>query len=79
MTYLLDTNTCVVYLRGKNAKLRNRVDACPPTDIALCTIVLAELYYGAAKSRDPKAGRAAVDTFAAPYSCLSFDPAAAAE
>lgn len=73
MTYLLDTNTCVVYLRGKNAKLRTRVDTCPPADIALCSIVLGELYYGADKSSNPAAGRAAVDAFAAPFACLSFD------
>lgn len=77
MKYLLDTNTCVVYLRGKNARLRARVDTCPPADIALCTIVLGELYYGADKSRNPVAGRAAVDAFAAPYACLPFDRAEA--
>jgi tRNA(fMet)-specific endonuclease VapC len=79
MTHLLDTNTCVVYIRGKNLKLRNRVDSSSPADLALCTIVLAELYYGAAKSRDPIAERAKVDALAAPYPCLPFDPVAAGE
>jgi len=79
MTHLLDTNACIGYLRAKNAKLRSRVDSSAPGDIALCTIVLAELLYGAAKSRDPVAEGAAVDAFAAPYACLPFDPAAAAE
>lgn len=79
MTHLLDTNACVVYIRGKNLKLRARVDSTSPGDIALCTIVLAELLYGAAKSRDPVAERAVVEALAVPYACLPFDPAAATE
>lgn len=79
MTHLLDTNACVAYLRARNAKLCGRVDSSPPGDVALCTIVLAELLYGAVKSRDPVTERAAVDAFAAPYACLPFDPAAATE
>jgi tRNA(fMet)-specific endonuclease VapC len=77
MTYLLDSNACVVYLRGKNLLLRSRVDSRPAADIALCTVVLAELYFGADKGKNPAAGRAAVDAFAAPYACLPFDRAAA--
>ncbi len=77
MTYLLDTNACVVYLRGKNAKLRSRVDSSSTADLGLCTVVLAELYFGAAKSRDPVAERANVDAFAAPFACIPFDRAAA--
>jgi len=79
MTHLLDSNTCIGYLRGKNVKLRTRVDSTPAADIALCTIVLAELLFGAAKSRDPVGERTKVDALAAPYACLSFDPAAAVE
>lgn len=33
MKYLLDTNPCVVYLRGKNALLRQRFALHPSSDI----------------------------------------------
>ncbi len=47
MTYLLDTNAWIAYLGQKNPKLVRRFQQTSPQDIALCSIVLAELYYGA--------------------------------
>jgi hypothetical protein len=35
MMYLLDTNVCVQYLRGKNLSIRDRLAACAPSDIRL--------------------------------------------
>jgi predicted nucleic acid-binding protein len=35
MMYLLDTNVCVQYLRGKNSSIRDRLANCQPTDIRL--------------------------------------------
>ena len=77
MKFLLDTSPCVVYLRGKNSLLLQRFQQHAAADIALCTVVLAELYYGAAKSSNPARERTAVDAFAAPFVCLPFDQPAA--
>jgi tRNA(fMet)-specific endonuclease VapC len=77
MKFLLDTTPCVVYLRGKNPLLLQRFQQHVSADIALCTVVLAELYYGADKSNNPHRHRTAVDAFAGPYVCLSFDRGAA--
>jgi tRNA(fMet)-specific endonuclease VapC len=77
MTFLLDTTPCVTYLRGRNALVLQRLQQHPAGDVALCTIVLAELYYGADKSNNPARNRTAVDTFAGPYLCLPFDNRAA--
>jgi tRNA(fMet)-specific endonuclease VapC len=77
MKYLLDTNPCIVYLRGKNPLLLQRFRQHPPSDIAISSVVLAELYYGADRSTNPSRERAAVDAFAAPFVCLPFDRAAA--
>jgi tRNA(fMet)-specific endonuclease VapC len=77
MKFLLDTTPCVVYLRGKNSLLLQRFQQHTAADIALCTIVLAELYFGADKSNNPARQRTAVDAFAGPYICLPFDQRAA--
>lgn len=77
MIYLLDTNVCITYLRGKDAQLKQRVDAHPPPDLVICSVVLAELYYGAAMSNQPSVHRSKVQAFAAPFLCLPFDEAAA--
>jgi tRNA(fMet)-specific endonuclease VapC len=77
MKFLLDTTPCVAFLRGQNALLLQRFQQHSAGDIALCTIVLTELYYGADKSNNPARQRTAVDAFAGPYTCLSFDQRAA--
>ena len=77
MTYLLDTNVCVVYMRGKNALVRSRVLSHPPADLCVCSVVVAELRHGAERSADPAAEHAKVDQFLAPYRSLPFDDDAA--
>ncbi len=73
MKYLLDTNTCVEYLRGKNPHILNRFIACPPTDIALCSVVVGELLYGAERSSQPVVEVVKVDTFVNRFLSLPFD------
>ena len=77
--YLLDTNTCIHYLRNANPLVIRRIQARPPQDIRLCSVVQAELYHGAYKS--PAAYRAAnlalLALFFPRFINLSFDQAAA--
>jgi tRNA(fMet)-specific endonuclease VapC len=75
--FLLDTNVCVQYLRGKNVLVRQRLAACPTHDVRLCSVVLSELYVGVLRSAQPTKNRAVVEQFAAPYVSLAFDDAAA--
>jgi tRNA(fMet)-specific endonuclease VapC len=49
----------------------------PTGDLRVCSIVRAELRYGALRSAKPAANRAAVDALLAPYPSLPFDDAAA--
>jgi tRNA(fMet)-specific endonuclease VapC len=51
LTYLLDTNVCIRYLNGQSAAVRSRIESLEPKDIALCSIVKAELLFGAIKSQ----------------------------
>lgn len=78
MKYLLDTNVCIAYLRGKNPLVRQRFALHPAADITLCSVVVGELRHGAEKGANPAAEHAKVDAFAAPYVSHPFDDAAAA-
>lgn len=48
--FLLDTNTCITLLHGSSAVLAERLRARAPSEIRLCAVVKAELYYGARHS-----------------------------
>jgi tRNA(fMet)-specific endonuclease VapC len=77
--YLLDTNTCVHYLRKRNPHVIRRIRAKPRREVCLCSIVQGELFYGAYKS--PAAFRAAnfalLARFCPRFASLPFDNAAA--
>ncbi len=78
MKYLLDTNACVQCLRTKgNQLVKQRLSLHPATDVVVCSIVVGELCYGAAKSQNPAAEQSRVDAFLAPYQSLPFDDVAA--
>ena len=47
MTYLLDTNAWIAYLRQRNPKLMQKFLQEDPAEISLCSVVLAEPFYGA--------------------------------
>jgi tRNA(fMet)-specific endonuclease VapC len=75
--YLLDTNACVVYMNGRSPGVREHLDQLHPDDVAICSVVIAELFYGAMKSRDPAGTLAKQRLFLAPYVSVPFDDAAA--
>jgi tRNA(fMet)-specific endonuclease VapC len=77
MNWLLDTNACIRYLNGRAPKLKQRIDAAAPGDLLVCSIVKAELYYGAAKSIDPIKTLAKQKAFLSLFPSLVFDDAAA--
>ena len=49
MIYLLDTNIVSYWMRG-DEKLINKIRNHKPSDLSICTITLAEIYYGIEKS-----------------------------
>ena len=73
MLYLLDTNVCVVFIRGQNALLTQRVLARPWAEIHVCSVVKAELIYGTLRSARPAANRAKVDAFVKAFASLPFN------
>ncbi len=77
MNYLLDTNVCIIYLKGRNLNLKQRLEAIPTQDIAVCSIVKAELCFGVMKSTNPERNFALQQTFLAQFASLPFDDLAA--
>lgn len=76
MSFVLDSDVCIHALRGVPAAvaaLRRRA----PSEIAVTSVTLAELWFGARKSAHPKRMRALQDAFLAPFEVLDFDAAAA--
>ncbi len=53
MRYLLDTNVCMMYLNGRSDLVRDRILSTPTQDMVVCSVVKAELFYGAMKSNNP--------------------------
>ncbi len=51
MKYLIDTNIYIAYLNGKSLKVKSNFLKQSPDDIILCSVVKAELIYGAMKSQ----------------------------
>jgi len=59
MSYLLDTNVCVYWLKG-NKSIEQKALFIGLDDISISFITLSELYYGAYKSQRVKANLAAL-------------------
>jgi tRNA(fMet)-specific endonuclease VapC len=51
MIYLLDTNVCIQLLNKRHDVILQHLRQHAPTDIAVCSIVKAELLYGARRSQ----------------------------
>ncbi|MGH7199751.1 MAG: type II toxin-antitoxin system VapC family toxin [Planctomycetaceae bacterium] len=77
MIYLLDSNACIEYLRGRNAQVIAKIDHSSPVDLRLCSVVKAELLAGAMSSRQRHSNVAQVRQFMQPFVSLPFDDPAA--
>jgi tRNA(fMet)-specific endonuclease VapC len=82
MAYSLDANTCIEHLRGlrrgRPSPVTARLDAEDQDEIFICSIVRAELLYGAEKSVSP-ATYGETRTFLSGFSTAPFDDTAAEE
>jgi tRNA(fMet)-specific endonuclease VapC len=77
MTWLLDTNACIRYLNGRSPKLRAKFDTSDPAHIRVCSVVKAELFFGAARSSNPIQTQANQQLFLSRFPSLPFDDSAA--
>lgn len=77
MTYLLDTNTCIRYLNGRAVGVVEQMRTLPPHEIVVCSVVKAELFYGALKSTDAARTLSTQQVFLSRFVSLPFDDRAA--
>jgi len=77
--YLLDTNTCIQVLNEGSINVQGQMQARPPSEIAICSVVKAELFYGARRSRRIEENLRLLEHFFAPLTSLPFDDRCAEE
>ncbi|MCC7337529.1 MAG: type II toxin-antitoxin system VapC family toxin [Pirellulaceae bacterium] len=77
MKYLLDTNICVFVIRQKPLVVVEKFKQFVADELAISSVTLAELRYGADKSSDTGKNHAALDLFLAPLAIVDFDSQAA--
>lgn len=70
---LLDTDICIDLLNAREPALIDRFRAHSPLELALCSVVRAELLWGARNSARPDDNLERVRRFAAPLRSLVFD------
>ncbi|MBR0463855.1 MAG: type II toxin-antitoxin system VapC family toxin [Clostridia bacterium] len=70
---LLDTNICVYLMKNKYPEATRKLLSYDPSEIAVSSVTVYELEYGAAKSRWPEKNRCNIKLFLAPFTILPFD------
>jgi len=76
--FLLDTSACIHFLNGTSDRLVQRILDAGPGKIAISSITLAELHFGAARSGKAEANLKRVEAFAEELVSYPFDDECAA-
>jgi tRNA(fMet)-specific endonuclease VapC len=77
MIYLPDTNAWIAYVNAGASAVKSRFRAHPPTDIMFCSVVKAELLYGAYRSSRRADNLRLLTILFQQFESLPFDDAAA--
>lgn len=77
MIHLLDTNACIQLWQRKNLTVRKYFTQHHPADIALCSVVKAELLFGALRSEQKDSNLQLLQKLFAPLYSFEFDDNAA--
>lgn len=72
MKFFLDTNICIYALKNNFPQIRKKMESLAPSDIAIPSLVKAELYYGAFKSQNKQTVISVLDEFLAPFEIIPF-------
>jgi tRNA(fMet)-specific endonuclease VapC len=78
MRYMLDTNICSYVLRSRPPSVKARFEKTGPGALAVSTVVLAELLYGAARHPKAVAIRREIADLVSRLTVIPWDEAAAA-
>jgi tRNA(fMet)-specific endonuclease VapC len=71
--FLLDTNACIHLLRNTSRRLLDRFQQYERSEIKLCSVVKAELFYGAHRSAQREANLVLLQRFFTLLESLPFD------
>jgi tRNA(fMet)-specific endonuclease VapC len=74
--YLFDTNICIALLKKNEPQLIEKIKSYEPSDFALCSIVKAELLFGARKSQQIEKNILLLNNFFSSFHSFSFDDSA---
>jgi tRNA(fMet)-specific endonuclease VapC len=77
VTFLLNTNTCIRYLNGRAPGVLARLHRTPVHEVALCSVVKAELNYGMRRGAYSAEKVANQQLFLSQSASLPFDDRAA--
>ncbi|OJV21034.1 MAG: VapC toxin family PIN domain ribonuclease [Dyadobacter sp. 50-39] len=77
MKYLLDTNIVAYIIKKRPIEVLHKLQSLDWTEIAISSIVVAELWYGVEKSQLKEQNKAALEAFLKPFTVLDFDTKAA--
>ncbi len=76
LKYLLDTNIVIYTMKHRPTEVREAFNA-HEGQLAISSVTLMELFYGAEKSANPVQNTRSIETFAARLTVLDYDTAAA--
>lgn len=76
MKYLLDTNICIALLKNSDLAIIKKIKSLTPDQVAICSIVKAELLYGARKSQSVEKNLTLLSKFFNQLESLPFDDSA---
>jgi tRNA(fMet)-specific endonuclease VapC len=79
LIYLLDTNVCIPLINRSDSALRARLLEHTPDEVGLCSVVKAELLFGARGSKRVAENLDRVERFCSAFESLPFDDDAAAQ
>ena len=79
MKYLIDTNICIYLMNHHPPEVLARFRKMGVGEIALSSITVSELYYGARKSKAIQQNIRRIEEFVYPFDVLAYDEDAAKE
>jgi len=71
--YLLDTNICIYIINKRPIEIIRKINSCKPLEIKISSITVAEMEYGASKSKNREMNRNALQRFLSPFEVINFD------
>lgn len=70
---MLDTNICIYIIKNKPLNVRKKLEIHSFGEIAISSITVSELYYGAYKSSKREQNLLGLNNFLSPFNIIEFD------